>query len=421
MKFKRGTIKNSYLEKTGVENLFINEIMPDAPSDYVKVYLLALMYADIGRPVEDAEIAKTLRMEEAVVKKAWIYWESTGAVEKDGDTIEFVSFREKLYGNGCSGKDDKKEAGSAEESAATRTAPGAERVLENKPLKELYTRIEMMTGCTISGNEMQEILGWIEDLGATTEMIAYAYRFCSEKGKTNVRYVGKVVTDWASRGLDTKEQIEKFLGEKDQRHYTYSRVMKALGFRRFATENEKKMIDRWLDELDCSMDEILSACGKTSGISNPNLNYVNSVIINTKKPSGAKGPGGVTRAQVMAYYDEIRDREQREADERKEEVYVKVPRVRAIDTETVDLNMKLTKTAIGGGPDKLERLEKIKAEGAALSRERARLLAENDIPVDYMDVKYLCRECGDTGVKDDGSVCGCYAERASEAAAGRKK
>ncbi|MCI2061559.1 MAG: DnaD domain protein [Eubacteriaceae bacterium] len=411
MGFTREKIKTTYLADTEVENLFIGEYMPDAPSDHVKVYLLALMCADLGKSISDEETAKTLHLGVPEVQKAWQYWENAGAVIRTGDVIEFVSLKEKLYG----AKKDDKAKERAESSAAAPEENKSPLLPDGAELKELYTKIEMMTGKTISGSEMQEVLSWMTDFGATAETIAYAYRYCSEKGKMNVRYVGKVVMDWAGKNLDTKEQIEAHLGEEDQRHYTYQRIMKALGFNRFATEMEKQIIDKWLDELSCSMDDILYACGKTSGISNPNINYVNSVLNNMVKRPG-KGPAGVSRSQVMAYYDEIRENEEKEAEDRRSEVYARVPRIRDIENEIIGLNSELMKIAISGGSGKSARLEGIRAKAADLSREKTMLMTENNIPVDYMDVRHICALCGDTGVKEDGSVCSCYAERAREAA-----
>ena len=45
MNFKTERIKDFYLLATEVENIFINEYLPQAPGDYVKVYLYALLYA----------------------------------------------------------------------------------------------------------------------------------------------------------------------------------------------------------------------------------------------------------------------------------------------------------------------------------------------------------------------------------------
>ena len=48
MNFKKEIIKDFYLRDTNVENIFINEYMAQAPGNYVKVYLFALMYADFA-------------------------------------------------------------------------------------------------------------------------------------------------------------------------------------------------------------------------------------------------------------------------------------------------------------------------------------------------------------------------------------
>ena len=51
-----------------------------------------------------------------------------------------------------------------------------------------------------------------------------------------------------------------------------------------------------------------------------------------------------------------------------------------------------------------------------LLQERAVLMTDNGFPIDYMDVKYRCSKCGDTGFTDTGEKCSCYEERAREAA-----
>ena len=48
MSFKREKIRDIYLLTTEVENIFINEYMPQAPGDYVKVYLYGLLYSGNG-------------------------------------------------------------------------------------------------------------------------------------------------------------------------------------------------------------------------------------------------------------------------------------------------------------------------------------------------------------------------------------
>ena len=51
----------------------------------------------------------------------------------------------------------------------------------------------------------------------------------------------------------------------------------------------------------------------------------------------------------------------------------------------------------------------------SLEEEKRRLLVQNGYSEDYLDKKYRCEECKDTGVTDDGRVCACSQARAEEA------
>ena len=42
-----------------------------------------------------------------------------------------------------------------------------------------------------------------------------------------------------------------------------------MGFDRNWTEKEQKLMDSWFDDMEFSIDRVLEACGKSSGISNP--------------------------------------------------------------------------------------------------------------------------------------------------------
>ena len=48
IRFKKINTRNPLLFSTSVENLFISELLPAAPGEYVKVYLFGLMNAGFG-------------------------------------------------------------------------------------------------------------------------------------------------------------------------------------------------------------------------------------------------------------------------------------------------------------------------------------------------------------------------------------
>ncbi len=57
MNFIKEKIKDFYLLDSRIENIFINEYMPIAPGDYVKVYLYAAMYAEHNLNMDNATMA----------------------------------------------------------------------------------------------------------------------------------------------------------------------------------------------------------------------------------------------------------------------------------------------------------------------------------------------------------------------------
>ena len=73
----------------------------------------------------------------------------------------------------------------------------------------------------------------------------------------------------------------------------------------------------------------------------------------------------------------------------------------------------MTKTIMDGDPEKTERL---RLRISQLDKEKSRLLTENRIPVDYMDIRYNCPICQDTGMTKDGDMCSCYSKIARLAA-----
>lgn len=422
MKFKRQSIKDYYLHETRVENMFINEYMAQAPGDYVKVYLLALMYADINVPLENDIIAKQLSMADEEVLMAWTYWEEQGLIkkyyknpqDKFNYQVEFLNLRELVYGK----KSKKKKEAQVPEALKS--------LMEDDTLSEMYGEIESITGRLLGGQEPAGILTWIEDLGVSPSLVVYAYSYCTtNRGNNKYKYVGAVIKEWAEKGLKTVEEVENHLRENDSRHYQYKRVLKELGFMRNATAQEKRIMDHWFDELGFDIEKVMEACAKTSGISSPNINYVNSVLVAWSKgdtgpakngAGGRSAPGGTGSKinQVMRSYDEDRIKNEAIADKRRAEVYGSVPQIKEIDDEVRELGFNISKFMLSGRSDAKAKIKEMKNRIDRLNEEKAYLMTENNFTIDYMDPVYTCSLCRDTGVLDTGERCSCFARKLAE-------
>lgn len=217
--------------------------------------------------------------------------------------------------------------------------------------------------------------------------------------------------------METSEDVENHLRDLESRMGNHKKIMQALGLNRGETEAERKMIDSWFDEMHFNMDRVMEACAKASFISSPNLRYVNKVLLNWQEEAIKNGRDvnsriTVTQSQLKKYYEYLRKKAEEEAEKRKKEVYERMPRIKELDEEILDLGRKFSVDLLSGKPSDIEETRRMMK---LLEEERAVLLTENNYRQDYTDIKYTCEKCGDTGVTEDGKRCSCVKERMGEA------
>lgn len=413
MKFTKERTKDYFLLDTKVENMFINEYLAAADGDYVKVYLFALMYTELDVEFDNEDIAKQLAMDIEDVYKAWSYWEKMGVIRKRNINpensleydVEFVMLKQMLYGSS--------QSQTVHETEASSTI-GAR--MASQEYRTMSTRVEKALGRVISGTEMGEIMSWVDDMGTDPEVIGFAFEYCARKNKKTVRYVGTVIRNWIEEGYRTIEEVKNHLGEVEGRGGDYRRVFQALGFRRLPSEEEKRLMDLWFDKMNHDMETVLAACAKTAGISSPSISYVNRVLENWYEEGRAtvKSGNGPSTSEVMAYYELLRNTEAAEAEQRRREVYEKVPRIKEIEEEEQQLTTDLTKVILSDAYDRKEQTERIKGTMDELNMEKALLLTDNNFELDYMDIRYTCQLCRDTGMLETGERCQCLDEITSE-------
>ncbi|MBR3705927.1 MAG: DnaD domain protein [Firmicutes bacterium] len=415
MNFNKGKVRDIYLLTTDVENMFINEYMPGAPGDYVKVYLYGLLYAQHEGEMTHEALARHLRLSAETVEEAWNYWAQMGVVKKipcpEGGLfsfdVEFVSIREKMYGNVPK-----------EESEETGPDMGKAAVLVDKSMKELYGKIEEFLGRLLAPEENQEISGWIKNDGMSHDLVREAFRYCCGRGQSSLRYIAKVAFSWNEKGLRQKDEILEYIENLDERYDLYKSVLGSLGLKRNVTKAEKEMIDSWVDGMGFSKERIMAACDTTLSAANPNLRYVNKVLENWRNEAAEQGRDvnqkvTVTQAVLNKYYEFLREEAEAAAEARLKEVYEAVPQIAEIDQRLKDLGSKLSRGLLSGMTR--AQIEEIRTKIRQDEEERAVLLTENNFSVEYTDIKYSCDKCGDTGIDENGQRCSCTKARTGEA------
>ncbi|MCQ2554507.1 MAG: DnaD domain protein [Clostridia bacterium] len=407
MAFRKHTANDIYLKSTAVENIYITEGLVDAPSDYVKVYLYGLFSSEYQRDSGIEDMAKKLNLPEDTIDAAFSYYENLGFVKRipEGDSysVEFLSLRETIYGKFTEKKEEEKKS------------------MVEDDMKELFRAFEEATGRTLSSKDLLTVKSWRKDYNITSDVILGAARYCSERGKDNVKYIEKVVCSWNDRGLKTEEDVKEYIRLVDEKQDAYRRILGSLGIRRNATDAEKELMDSWLDEKKFTVEKILDACGRTIATTNPNLRYVNAILESWAKEAKAMDRDVnsnivVSKKTVTEYYQYLRDQAEEKAKERKEEVYTKVPELKEIDKNINEIQREITMKVL-----RRVDVSGLKKNVLDLEASRALLLTENGFPMDYTNIRYLCSRCRDTGIDENGGKCSCYSKRYSEAELWQKK
>ncbi len=283
------------LGDTPVENIFIDIFMPMANGTFVQVYLLGYKYALNREPnmnVDNMSIARHLNIPLSDVLAAWDFWESKNIIikheSKDGDennySVEFVNLKQLYIDNNYKPiYSAPRKSGIDKEQPGSHTLSPTDLIEANKvpEIRDMFMEINKVIARELVPNEKLKVIELLYKYNINPPLIVEAFRY--SKKQKNVRHILNfsfgVIRTWYDKGIFTVEDLQQYLIEQGDRYGLYSRVFKALGFSsRSPTEAEMETMDSWIDELEFDIEIILAACRKSSGTSNPNINYFNSIL-----------------------------------------------------------------------------------------------------------------------------------------------
>ncbi|MGE4483859.1 MAG: ATP-binding protein [Oscillospiraceae bacterium] len=111
--------------------------------------------------------------------------------------------------------------------------------------------------------------------------------------------------------------------------------------------------------------------------------------------------------------DEMRRENEVQLSRRQAEAYAKNPKIREIDAKLRSSIPNVLAFAFSSGRDAYEAADRVRDENLSLQSELRRELLTAGLPEDYLDERYMCPKCGDTGY-DGTSICSCLMARYKE-------
>ena len=326
---------------TTVSDIFIDQYMPKANGEFVKVYLYLLRATGSGAGIATiSEIADHFSNTEADIIRALNYWASEGILQlqsgADGqimginlcslsvsgmqaaqsniqsavaDNAAQNNLQNSVVNNATQNNLQNGVVNNAAQNISTANIRMQDSVVEklksqatdkpassqkeytldeikefrkNPDISELFFIIETYLKHTLSSTDTNMVLYWLDELHFSTDLVEYLVEYCITKGHSSLRYMNKVALGWADAGIKTVDQAKDDAAAHSQIYYS---VMKALGITgRNLVDSEVSLINKWVGEYGFDIELVKAACSKTiSAIQKPSFEYTDSILANWRK------------------------------------------------------------------------------------------------------------------------------------------
>lgn len=115
-------------------------------------------------------------------------------------------------------------------------------------------------------------------------------------------------------------------------------------------------------------------------------------------------------SQILQEYASRRSQAEQKAQERRQELYLRIPRIREIDRELTKTGLKAMQVSGQTKEHRKAGIEALKQSNHALLEEKKTLMVQAGYPEDYDKPHYTCPYCHDTGFVGD-RRCRCLTQR----------
>ena len=277
----------SMFSTTPVENLFMLEFMPNAPGDFVSVYLYGLMTSHHPQLSDGiAGVAKALNMDEETVLNACRYWEREGLVVRLSDNPpEFVfhSCQEALNARPQIEKDYYE---NRDFTSSLQNLFGAEMLLHPKEYTMASDWVEVMK------LPQDVVLCMVKnELGRTSKKRTL---------QTIFKKLDQTAMELADRNIRTVSAAEEYFDRDEAAAKCARAVLDVFNFRRAPSKPEEKMAAKWLHEWRFTQDAVLEACDKTVASGNPSFKYLDAILSDMRSEDGTVTDAELLRARANA-------------------------------------------------------------------------------------------------------------------------
>ena len=241
---------------TAVDNIFINNYLPYADSNYVKVYLYGLYKCQDSNSRDNTleNFSNELNLSQEEIEKAFYYWQEQGLVQ----ILNVIPFEVRYLPISDVLNNTKKYNAKKYESFNAQAQ-------------------EILCGRMITPNEYREYYDIIERLHMEKEALLMIINYCVNVKGNNVgyAYITTIAKDWANQKITTAKQVEERLIEFENLQTGIEYLFKLMGLKRLPNIEERTLYQKWTQQgFD---DEVLNYVAKKIKSKNK-FQYMDNVL-----------------------------------------------------------------------------------------------------------------------------------------------
>ena len=292
------TLQNSRnAEVTVLTNNFIDNYMPGANGEFVKVYIYLLrLLSDTSVPFSLEQMADHFFCTERDIIRALKYWEKEKLLTltyRNSEDIADIILNVPPVKSAASDtpvsaapvtktetQTSSAPAQPVKQTTRSATALSPDRVKElkqNDEIVQLLYIAEQYLGKTLTPTEMKKILFFYDELKFSPDLIEYLIEYSVSRGHKSMRYIETVALAWADEGITTVTMAKETNSRYAKEYFTIFKSMGISG--RNPVDTEISLMNTWLNDYGFTMDIIQEACSRTVlSTGQPSFQYADKIL-----------------------------------------------------------------------------------------------------------------------------------------------
>ena len=254
---------------TFIDNNFIDNFLPNARGEYVKIYILVLKYATSGEMGFDSSfLAKTLNLLESDINNALNYWNDLGVIKLTSMDNKILSIE---FPQLC-------------ETSSTNSSLNLIDEINDNNLIDFFKEIEIIIGRPLSQKEMETYINWNKTLNFSYELILYLISYCVNKNKKDFRYIEKVAITWSDLNIKTLDEAMVYTEKREKQYINYRKILSYIGMsHNDIGKPQEDLFNKWLTTYNMPLELIYKACDICfTKLSKIDFSYVDGILNNFK-------------------------------------------------------------------------------------------------------------------------------------------